>query len=113
MESDKRCIKTIRENLGTFNAETATILVLDVFKAIALLHRQRKRFNIIFLDPPYYRGLAKKSLINLARYDILERNSLIIVEHYKRDILPQDIEGLRLVEERRYSDTLLSFYKRN
>lgn len=110
VESDKRCIKTIRENLGIFCAETVTLLALDTFKAIALLHKQRKKFNIIFLDPPYYRGLAKKSLINLAGYDILKRNGLIIVEHSRSDILPPDIEGLKLVQARRYSDTILSFY---
>jgi 16S rRNA (guanine(966)-N(2))-methyltransferase RsmD len=117
VDNDNRCIKTIRENLKLFNLKTsrevATLLQLDAFKAISLLHRQRKKFNIIFLDPPYYRGWVKKSLINLSHYDILKRNGIIIAEHSKKDIPFQNIGRLRLVQQRRYSDTFLSFYKRS
>ena len=114
VDNDNRCIKTIKENLEHLGFGTCTkavtLLRLDAFKAITLLHKQRQEFNIIFLDPPYYRGWVEKSLINLARYDILKRNGVIVAEHSRRDSLPQNIEGLRLIQQRRYSDTILSFY---
>lgn len=93
--------------------EKVVLLRLDAFKAIELLHKQREKFNIIFLDPPYYRGWAKKSLINISRCDILKRNAMVIAEHSRRDSLDSDFEGLRLVQQRRYSDTILSFYKKD
>ena len=128
VDNNNRCIKVIKENLKIclFHLESQlksgdvsdfatsgrkiTLLRLDAFKAMALLHKQQRKFNIIFLDPPYYQGWAEKSLINLARYDILRRNVLIIVEHSRRDCLPPNIEGLKLIQQRRYSDIILSFY---
>lgn len=88
------------------------LLRLDALKAIELLHKRREKFNIIFLDPPYYQGWVKKSLINISRYDILKRNAVIIAEHSRKDSLGPDFEGLRLVQQRKYSDTILSFYKK-
>ena len=117
VDSNNQCIRTIKENLEHLGFGTCTkavtLLRLDAFKAITFLHKQRQKFNIIFLDPPYYRGWVKKSLINLARYDILKRNGVIVAEHSRRDSLPQNIEGLRLIQQRRYSDTILSFYKKS
>lgn len=130
VDNDDKCIRAIKENLRIFFShpecplkskkasglgifrKRAVLLRLDAFRAITFLHKQRQKFNIVFLDPPYYQGWVKKSLINLARYDILKRNAIIVAEHSKRDFLPTNIKRLRLVQQRKYSDTILSFYKK-
>lgn len=89
-----------------------TVLDIDVFKAVELLNRKRQKFDLIFLDPPYYRNLAKKTLINVVTYDIVEPNGLVVAEHYKKDVLPEAIDDTSLMRRKWYGDTVLSFYKR-
>lgn len=86
-------------------------LQLDVFYAIRQFAGQKKRFDIIFLDPPYLMGLAKKTLNIIAKYDILTKIGIVIVEHHKKDILPETIQGLELFKKKQYGDSFVSFYK--
>ncbi|MDI6758543.1 MAG: 16S rRNA (guanine(966)-N(2))-methyltransferase RsmD [Candidatus Omnitrophota bacterium] len=113
VEKDRRCIRRIEEN--PMQGEEATlkhfqVLGLDVFKALEQLEKEDKKFDVIFLDPPYYEDMAKKTLQMLAGYDILAPNGLIIVQHFKKDDLADNIEDLTLFKQRRYGNTVLSFY---
>ena len=97
------------KRLSSLRAETE-FYSSDAAEALKRLGASKRRFDIIFLDPPYYRGLIKKCLINLGRYDILKHSSLTIAEHFKKDIVPEEVGGLRRIREARYGDTILSFY---
>jgi 16S rRNA (guanine(966)-N(2))-methyltransferase RsmD len=124
VEKDRRCLEKIKENLSVIGLLPARrlpaskagtsrgyrVMELDIFEAIKKLNRKTEKFDIIFLDPPYYKGMAKKSLQTLFQYDILKPNGLIVAEHYKKDELPQTLGELALARQERYGDTVLSFY---
>ena len=128
VESDRRCIKKLKGNLASVGVGVEAgsavernqpsiegsyeIIKLDVIRAIKQLSQRNEKFDFAFLDPPYYRNLAKKTLKILSRYDILSPYGLIICQHSKREILPETEDGLELVKRARYGDTLLSFYKK-
>ena len=76
------------------------------------LRRSEEKFDLIFLDPPYYKDIARKCLINIDDYDILSRTGLVIVEHFKKDSLLFDMNNLVLEKERRYGDTVISIFIR-
>jgi 16S rRNA G966 N2-methylase RsmD len=82
-------------------------------EAVKLLQRGKRRFDIIFLDPPYYRELSKKTLQMLDTYDILAPCGFIIVQHFKKDSLPDKLGVLNLFRQSKYGDTILSFYKKH
>ena len=88
-----------------------SVMGSDAAEALRQLGKRGERFDIIFLDPPYYRDLAKKTLKMFSRYDILSPNGWVICQHFKKDVLPEVIDDLRLANQRRYGDTVLSFYK--
>ena len=115
IEKGRRYIDNIKENLLaiglSLQSPGCSIIALDVIEAIKQLAQKNEKFDIAFLDPPYYQDLAKKSLKMLGRYDIVARNGWIICQHFKKDILPEVIDGLRLTKQARYGDTILSFYK--
>lgn len=116
VEKDKRCCKIIENNLrglGLFpDQKGINILAADVFKVIEVLYKEGRKFDIVFLDPPYYHNLAKKTLQRLAAYDILTPHALIVVEHNKRDYLDERFIDITSFKQTRYADTLLSFYKK-
>lgn len=109
--------ETLRDAEETLRSKTSfgtayNLYCLDVFKAIKLFAQEKQQFDLILLDPPYYKDLAKKSLISIEQNDILTRNVLVVAEHYKKDKLPEEIGQLTLAKIKSYGDTLVSFYRR-
>jgi 16S rRNA (guanine(966)-N(2))-methyltransferase RsmD len=119
VEKDRQCCETIQESIEMLDKKQASnekqeesILLMDVFGAIPIFFKNQQKFDIIFLDSPYYQDLAKKTLKTLSHYDIVAPNGLIICQHFKRDVLPELLDNLRLIKQAKYGDTVLSFYKR-
>jgi len=65
-------------------------------------------FSLAFLDPPYGRGLAPLALASLAAGGWLTTGALCVVEE-AADAPPAAPAPFRLVEERDYAGTRLSF----
>ena len=55
--------------------------------------------------------MAKKALLNLVGCDILSASGIVIIEHYKKDILSLRAGDLCLTRESRYGDTKVSIYE--
>jgi 16S rRNA (guanine(966)-N(2))-methyltransferase RsmD len=114
VDNNFRCIETIRANLESLAVEPSRY---DIIRANALsvfprLEKAEEKFDIVFLDPPYHKGMARKSLINVDNYDILAPAGLTVIEHFKKDDLVLDLGSLVFDKERRYGDTLISIYRR-
>ncbi len=61
------------------------------------------------MDPPYEKGLIQKTLIKLNSNQIYHGDSILVIEHHRREPLPPHIEGLRLIRQRRMGDSVISF----
>jgi len=120
VEKDRANAKTIESNIKKLDSgktdfklnESISIYNMDAFTAIEAFAKEKRKFDIIFLDPPYYKDIAKKSLQRLALYDILSPHGLIIVEHHKKDFLDETFDGLTRFKQKGYGDKILSFYKK-
>jgi len=126
VENNRMCVKTIESNLTRLRIPynyglrpqkvkkeaSVTLIPLDAERAVKMLYRRREKFDFVFLDPPYYQTQLRNSLIKICLYDILKLHSCVIAEHHKKQILPQQILGLRLMFTKSYGDTALSFYQR-
>ena len=116
VDNNFRCIQTIKSNLKSLGVPDSRY---DIIKANALnfpakLDAGGEKFDIIFLDPPYYMNMAKKCLINLDSCDIVSPVGLVMVEHFKKDALDNvELERLVFVDERRYGNTLITILRRN
>jgi len=118
VESDSRCCEIISQNLTTLGItpyETPRIsfhlLNTDVFAAVKQLSKATERFDIVFIDPPYYRELAKKTLKTLVAYDIVCPTCFIALQHDKREILPATEGRFLIVKQRKYGSSVLTVYK--
>lgn len=112
VEYDSDCRRAIYKNIASLAAKACSLLPLDTQKAIKILWHDKRRFDVIFLDPPYYNDLSKKTLQILEAYDILAPNGFVIVQHFKRDDLPKETKNLVVIKEARYGDTVLAFYRK-
>jgi 16S rRNA (guanine(966)-N(2))-methyltransferase RsmD len=112
VERNSGSLEAIKANIEAFKPKSCHLLAQSAQNAVKRLHELKKEFDIIFLDPPYYLEESKKTLQMLEAYDILSPDGLIIIQHFKKDILPEALGDLTLLRQSRYGDTLLSFYRR-
>lgn len=112
VEQDRLCVTKLKENLSLLGLNSTSVLQGDASRVVENLSLKRKVFDLIFLDPPYYKDIAKKTLQILDAYDILGARGFIVVQHFKKDILPENTEKLVLFRQVKYGDTILSFYNK-
>ena len=81
----------------------------DAIRALRRLSsEQGPAFDLVFLDPPYADGDRETMLTALFASRILGPEARVVVEGPKRHPLPP-LPGMRVVNERRYGDTLLTW----
>ena len=68
----------------------------------------RKKFDFIYLDPPYQKFLIEDLSQRLEQLNILKTNSLIIFESSLKEV---SFSGLKLLDSRRIGKTFISFFR--
>ena len=79
VDHNQIAIKTIKENLSKVH-EHAEVINLDYQKALNYFYQNHITFDIIFLDPPYQTDYIKKSIELIDKYNLLNKNGLLICE---------------------------------
>jgi len=112
VDKDINNIRIIKENLGITGLEAnARLVCMNVGQALSLLGKEKQMYDLIFIDPPYFKELASDTLDGIIKNNLLKPGGTIIVEISKKDPLPRDAAALlRLFRQEKYGDTLLSFY---
>jgi 16S rRNA (guanine966-N2)-methyltransferase len=110
VEQGKRALTVLKGNLKELGLKArAWVLPVTAKRGIAILTDKGMAFNLIFIDPPYGKGLANKALEEIVNGRILVASGIIVVEHSSREeILPP--QGLERSQQRRYGDTAVSFF---
>ena len=108
-DMSRDAVKVIRANIEKLGFEQKSV-VMNVDFAQAIRSLSARRFDIVFLDPPYRSGLMEKALRELSSAGILNDGAMVIAEH-DAHIAPVDTGALVLYDRRIYRDTALSFYR--
>ena len=112
VEASERAATVTRKNLDRLGFSVRSrVWVLPVARALRLLARRREAFDLIFLDPPYDHRLVGVTLKLIAQGDLLMPAGTVVAEHSARENVKSNYGALNLHDQRRYGDTLLSFFK--
>ena len=108
-DMSRDAVKVIRANIEKLGFEQKSVVMnTDFVQAIHSL--SQRKFDIVFLDPPYRAGLMEKALNELGESGILADDAMVIAEH-DAHIAPENTGKLELYDRRIYRDTALSFYR--
>ena len=112
IEKDRECSKVIAENIAVLGvSERANIMTGDAEKGVARLAGDR-RFDLVFADPPFNKGMTKNILIMINQYDILNPSGSVVIEHHQAEVLP-DAEGeLSIRKQKTYGDIRISIFSK-
>ena len=107
-DSSRDSIKLIRENVLYCKADDkSTIKAGDYRKVLARITEQ---MDVILLDPPYGKGLLPDCFELIEEYDLLAENGVIMAEHQKDEVLPDEIGKFTKIKERTYGKVVVSIY---
>jgi 16S rRNA (guanine966-N2)-methyltransferase len=112
VEDQGAALGVLRRNLAALGLEDRTrVMPMPVQGALRKLAAQEEQFTLVFLDPPYERGLALETLATLQGSGLLFPEAKVVAEHSYRETLPEQVGRLKLSQGRRYGDTQVAFYE--
>ncbi len=117
VDIERKCnllIKSNLEGLGALGAPGQEVEVYrqDAFRAVAIAAKRKRRFDVIFADPPYHKELAKKLLKTGGLSDILAIRGFVVVEHALTDglDLEPEVGAFELYKQVGYGKVLVSYF---
>lgn len=112
VENNKVALDCIYKNLEkTRLQDKAIVYNIDVESSLQKLVQQKKKFDIIFLDPPYALERIQSILEYIGKEELLEEKGYIILEQ-STDKALDHADGLTLIKKKQYKTTTISFFER-
>ena len=111
VERDSRAAALIEANLGRCGVVRDRYAIIRARFAGTERPPAGRRFDLVFLDPPYGAGELEKALA--AAHPLIAEESLLVVEHARRDASPASSGPLARTREIASGDSAIAFYQRS
>tara|TARA_Y100001970_G_scaffold166297_1_gene203373 strand:- start:6525 stop:7085 length:561 start_codon:yes stop_codon:yes gene_type:complete len=102
IENYKSILRILKKNILTLGAEKNSIVIEeDCFEYFSKKINFEKKFDIVFLDPPFKEKKASFLLDKIINDKILKKNGIVIIHRHKNDNLEIDSK-LNVIDTRYY-----------
>ncbi len=106
VDNGPRAHSLLRRNIGLLRADDrATVMTRD---ATRLGTNPDPAFGLVFLDPPYGKGLGERAIASALAGGWVEPGALIV---WEEAAMPAAPPGLTLRDSRRYGDTMIAIFR--
>lgn len=115
VDNNPQAVKLIEKNIELCGfSDRALVLKRDLSKGLYFLEKQLPEisFSVIFIDPPYRKGLSETILHEIENTNLLSTDVLVVVEEDALSELPSKVNELKLVDQRCYGEAGFWFYRR-
>tara|TARA_B110000881_G_C18483113_1_gene467641 strand:- start:415 stop:978 length:564 start_codon:yes stop_codon:yes gene_type:complete len=106
IENYSHVLSILKKNIFNLSYQEYSIIIEDNISDTFNFSNLKKKFDIIFMDPPYKEKKLHSVLDNIIRSDILNDNGIIIIHRHKKEsdefpekfnILEQKLYGISKV----------------
>ena len=109
VESNKKAYDCIKKNLSAVGyTDSANAIFGEV---LGYLLGCREKFDVIFLDPPYSKGIIASIFESVT--GVCKDNGAIICEIAKGEAMPEEANGFSLKRRYKYGKTELCLYRKS
>jgi 16S rRNA (guanine966-N2)-methyltransferase len=112
VDAARPALIAIRGNLRELGLEDRATVVAGDAVASAARHQPEDPWRLVFVDPPYRSDLATRAVLALPCEHLAAR-AMVVIEHDRRNTPPDALGSLLRTDQRRYGDTLISFFIRS
>jgi len=111
VEPNRLRSKAIKENAVKLGfGEKVTVVERKAQEFLKKASVEKKRFDVFFVDPPYFSEEIMKTLPMIGEKGLLNDKGTVIVEHFFKRKLLEAVGELKMIKSYRYGDTMLTIY---
>lgn len=110
VDAGKSACEVIRENVKRTHFENMAEVVRSDY--LQFLKNCGKKYDLIFLDPPYAEVFLENALKCISEIDILRTGGIIVTERPVGKELSEVFPGLIRSRDYHYGKTVVAFYRR-
>lgn len=113
IDGSSSAIKVIKENINKckIESEKYSLYKNDYLRALKILAKKEEKFDLIFLDPPYKKGLLDVALKNLVDLNLLNEDALVVCEYSSEESIVYNNDRLNLYKEKQYGSINISIFE--
>lgn len=106
VENGRAAIKLLRQNISSLHVEKETTLYpISWTTTLDKLAEKEASFDLIYIDPPYFKELGKKTLERIDQLNLLACHGTVFVE--EGAFFEADLQNLQFVDQRRVGSSIL------
>lgn len=101
IEKNKKVYSVIKSNFKKYEKENDLKLILG--DSLKVCQKLAAKFDVIYIDPPYFSGIYEKSL------DAIKNivGGIVILEH----VTDVEMNGFEVIKQKKYGDKYITFLK--
>jgi 16S rRNA (guanine966-N2)-methyltransferase len=107
VEDFKPSLETLQTNIRALHVESQAHVISGKIPSVLARIIVAAPFELVFVDPPYDKGLIDPTLKSLATNKLIDAQSWVVVEHSPRE--KPIAQGFGIKDERHYGQTWLTF----
>lgn len=113
IDRSNEAIRIIKKNVQSLQIEDRTYIYRnDAIRAITILARKKKKFDLIFIDPPYEPTNYSSVLKKIQQLHITNKGCFIYIEYPPEKEITYDEQYFELFFQRDYSKTIATMILR-
>jgi len=106
VEKNKQALDVIQKNIE--KTKLIDISMLHNVTAHSFLEKCSKKYDVVFLDPPYNNGLCEQAMELLRKYNLLNPNAIIVCEVSSKEAITSTYTEKKQVK---YGNTKLVIFE--
>lgn len=112
IEKEKDVFSLLQKNIINSNLDhICEAYNMDSYRFLKKLASKSIKFDLIFIDPPYFKNMVLPAIELITENDLLNEDGLIIIKISSKEKIHINDEKIELVDYRKYGNTVLEFYK--
>ena len=113
IDGSNNAIKVIKSNIEKcrIDATDYSLYRNDYKRALKVFGKKEEKFDIIFLDPPYDKGLINQAITAILENNVCNEGCLVVCEKSVDEVIESKFKNLELVKEKKYGITNIIIFE--
>lgn len=112
VDKSQNTFPLLKKNIESLKFEDfCTGLNMDSYDALRMLANNNKRFDIIFIDPPYCKEMLPEAFKIIKENDMLQEDGIIVTKIDSIEEIYEGYEDIKLTKSKKYGNTTVCYYR--